>query len=289
MALPDVVVVEFSALCNLKCGFCFGPTDDRSIPDLPTAFWMQALDWLAELGVRTVSVSGGEPVLVRDIVPLLAHAKSLGLSVIVSTHGQARQRVLACVPYIDWIALPIDGLTQAMLREMRGKAWGLDEAATLVGEIRERKPDIHIKIGSVANRVNQHQIADIGVALADRNIPIDTWKVYQYTARRQFKHRWGEYHLSDEAYAEVRREIEARLPKPPFEIVYSSNSVRRMAYVFIYPDGTVAIPNVGQAMEDIVVGNAYSEGRAVLTRVPNVNALNHHDNYNLTYPGTTAT
>jgi MoaA/NifB/PqqE/SkfB family radical SAM enzyme len=247
---------------------------------------MQVIDWLAEMGVRGVSISGGEPTLHRDIVALLRHAKSHGLGVVLSTHGQFHRRAVECAPWVDWMALPIDGATEGMLVEMRGKAWGVDDAQRLVADAREANPDIKIKIGTVANMVNRLHVPAVGESLVERGLPVQTWKIYQYTARRQFKDRWRDYHLSDSAYAAVREAVQNRVPTSQFDIVYSTNDKRRAAYLFAYPDGTLSIPNQGPDMEDHVVGNLFLQGREVLDRVPTIiDSINHAGNYNDTYPG----
>jgi len=53
---PEIVDVEFSARCNLKCGFCFGPTDDRRLPDLPTTFWLTALTLIRAHGAKGIAL-----------------------------------------------------------------------------------------------------------------------------------------------------------------------------------------------------------------------------------------
>jgi len=282
--LPPVVDVEFTSYCNLKCGYCFGPVDDRSVPNLPTTFWLQALGWLRQYNVEGIVVSGGEPTVHPDIVALLQHAKSLGLSVVLSTHGRYTDRVLRCAPYTDWIALPVDGVTPEMLTEMRGSPWSLADACELIPAIRAVNPTVRIKLGTVATRKNRDELPRLAEQLILSNAPIDTWKVYQYTARRQFKERAAEFHLSDEEYATVCQEITSALPStPPFTVVFSSNESRRQAYVFVYPDGSVAIPNVGEDMSDILVGNLYAEGMTVLDRVRGVFLDNHLSNYHNTY------
>ncbi len=164
---PKIVDVEFSARCNLTCGFCFGPTDDRSIPDLPTQFWLNALPWIREAGAQGIVVSGGEPTIFKDIVIVLAHARRLGLSVVMSTHGQNRQGVLACAAFTNWIALPVDGVTQRILSAMRGKAWNLQDASSRIEEIRAVNPAVQIKLGTVATRQNAHAVGNYHCRLTD--------------------------------------------------------------------------------------------------------------------------
>lgn len=282
--LPEIIDIEFSARCNLKCGFCFGPTDDRSIPDLPTSFWIQVLEWIHAFGARGIVVSGGEPTIYSDITKLLKHAKDLGLSVVMSTHGQIRKKVLACAPFTDWIALPIDGVSEQMLAEMRGRPWGLTQAKGLVSELKAQHPQLGIKLGTVATKINLDEIPLLAEELVKSEIRIDTWKVYQYTARRQFKDRAPEFTISDEAFSKLRTKVCEVAPQSPFNIVFSTNDSRRRAYLFVYPDGTLAVPNLGLDMGDLVIGNLATEGSSVFQRVTGIDFVNHSQNYGSTYP-----
>jgi hypothetical protein len=105
-----------------------------------------------------------------------------------------------------------------------------------------------------------------------------------YTARRQFKDRVSEFAISNEAFVNLDVQVRKVVPQTPFNIVFSTNTSRRRANLFVYPDGTVAVPNVSLEMTDIVVGNLYKEGKLVFERVTGVNFDNHSQNYGSTYP-----
>ena len=233
-------------------------------------------------------MSGGEPTIHPDIVRLLAHAKALGLSVVMSTHGRVRQRVIDCAQFTDWIAIPVDGISNSMLAQMRGRPWGLAEADSLVKDLRRTNPGIRIKLGTVATAVNHYEIPALASALVESGIMIDTWKIYQYTARRQFKHRASEFQMPDAAFRGLQDSVHRAIPTSTFQVVFSSNASRRGAYLFIYPDGTVAVPNVGEGMDDFVVGNLNAEGPEVLERAKALDWDNHLRNYHGTYVGNVA-
>ena len=71
-------------------------------------------------------------------VSVLRHAKTIRLKVVLSTHGQLPVRVLECVPFIDWLAIPVDAITPLMLAQMRGRQWGIDEASSIIQAARSR-------------------------------------------------------------------------------------------------------------------------------------------------------
>ena len=71
--------------CDLDCEHCY--LDDKKLHILPTAFWKDVFDQLADLGVLVLLISGGEAFLRKDLFELLDHAKAQGLLVALNTHG----------------------------------------------------------------------------------------------------------------------------------------------------------------------------------------------------------
>lgn len=71
--------------CDLDCAHCY--LDDKSRPILPIAFWTDVLDQAAALGVFSITLSGGEIFLRKDLLALIAHARRHGLFVHLKSHG----------------------------------------------------------------------------------------------------------------------------------------------------------------------------------------------------------
>jgi radical SAM protein with 4Fe4S-binding SPASM domain len=71
--------------CDLDCEHCY--LDDKRLPLLPAAFWKDVIDQAAALGVFAITLSGGEIFLRKDLLELVAHARSRGLYVHLKSHG----------------------------------------------------------------------------------------------------------------------------------------------------------------------------------------------------------
>jgi MoaA/NifB/PqqE/SkfB family radical SAM enzyme len=81
---PEVVHMELTSRCNLRCQYCYVPRDDR---DLPHEDWARIIRQLADAGVFQITFGGGEPLL-RDDAPALARlADDSGMNVTVTTNG----------------------------------------------------------------------------------------------------------------------------------------------------------------------------------------------------------
>ncbi len=283
---PSYVDLEFTARCNLKCGFCFGPADDGGqTPDLDATFWKRVLVGIREKGCTGIVVSGGEPTLYPHLRELLSYAKGLGLQTVLSTHGRHEARLLAVAEYCDWIALPVDAVSKQSLVDLRGDEWGLARAITLAEKLKaETAGQVNIKLGSVATRLNCKEVVDLATRLADaQHLPFDTWKIYQYTPRRKFADRREIYEISNSGFSVLSERVESTGVKRRLNTVFSSHLRRRRAYLFVYPDGTLAIPNEGETFSDIVVGNIVSEGDAVLDRVQSYEFFSNEQNFETTY------
>ncbi len=282
---PKYVDLEFTTRCNLKCGFCFGPINDRYVPDLDFSFWRNVLVAIAQRGCVGIVISGGEPTLYPRLGDLLTLAKELGMKTVLSTHGRHEKQLVKIVALCDWIALPVDAATPDALRLMRGDSWGLDEAISLAGRLKfHTNGRLRTKLGTVATRVNRQNIVELARSLnSTPYLPFDTWKIYQYTPRRKFAKLRDIYDISNEAFHTLARDTRETGVCERINTVFSSHDQRRRAYLFVYPDGTLTVPNEGSDFSDIVMGNVVVDGEAVFDRIQNHELFSNDNNYETTY------
>ncbi|MCC3773748.1 pyrroloquinoline quinone biosynthesis protein PqqE [Streptomyces sp. UNOB3_S3] len=89
MDKPLGMLAELTYRCPLRCGYCSNPTGPHARSgELTTEEWYRVLDEARALGVLQVHLSGGEPLLRRDLPGLVAHAHHLGLYSSLITGGQ---------------------------------------------------------------------------------------------------------------------------------------------------------------------------------------------------------
>lgn len=82
---PFKATIELTNKCNARCTFCQRwKSNDK---DLTTEEWKRILLDLRNNGVINVSLSGGEPLLRRDLFELIAYCKDIGLSTTLNTNG----------------------------------------------------------------------------------------------------------------------------------------------------------------------------------------------------------
>ena len=95
MDKPFGMLAELTYRCPLSCAYCSNPVNLRDYHDeLTTAQWQRVMAEAQELGVLQLHLSGGEPVLRRDLVELVSSARERGLytNLITSALGLSRRR-----------------------------------------------------------------------------------------------------------------------------------------------------------------------------------------------------
>lgn len=87
---PQVLLAELTHRCPLRCGYCSNPTSlSPRADELDGATWRRVIEEATALGVLQVHLSGGEPLLRRDLETLVATARDAGAytNLITSAHG----------------------------------------------------------------------------------------------------------------------------------------------------------------------------------------------------------
>jgi pyrroloquinoline quinone biosynthesis protein E len=85
---PLALLAELTHRCPLRCPYCSKPLElARASAELDAARWSRVFTEAAALGVLQVHFSGGEPLVRRDLVELVAAATKAGLYVNLITSG----------------------------------------------------------------------------------------------------------------------------------------------------------------------------------------------------------
>jgi pyrroloquinoline quinone biosynthesis protein E len=95
MDRPFGLLAELTYACPLHCAYCSNPLGLADYRDeLTTPEWQRVLAEARELGVLHLHLSGGEPLLRRDIVEIVRSAHALGLytNLATSALGLSRRR-----------------------------------------------------------------------------------------------------------------------------------------------------------------------------------------------------
>jgi MoaA/NifB/PqqE/SkfB family radical SAM enzyme len=87
---PGFCQFALTNACNANCGFCGFARDSLRKADwefVPTAGAREAIDILARNGIRYLVLTGGEPTLHPDLLPITRHACDAGMKVMLVTNA----------------------------------------------------------------------------------------------------------------------------------------------------------------------------------------------------------
>ena len=170
---PTTLLAELTYRCPLHCPYCSNPLEmTRAEAELSTADWKRVFTQARNLGVLQLGLSGGEPLVRKDLEELVAHARQEGMysTLVTSALGLTRARAQrikeAGIDHIQISFQDVDPETAekiAGVRSVKQKR----EAAVIVKEL-----DLAFSVNVVLHRANLDRIEEIidmaGTMGADR-------------------------------------------------------------------------------------------------------------------------
>ena len=158
-----VVIWNLVRRCNLACMHCYSISADVDFPgELDTAAVFSVMDDLKAFGVPALILSGGEPLLRKDIFEIAERAKTMGFYTALSTNGTLIDAALAARirrTGFGYVGISLDGLAQThdKFRRMAGAFEKSLEALRLLR-------DLEVKVG-VRFTLTRDNAADFGPLL----------------------------------------------------------------------------------------------------------------------------
>ena len=141
-----VVIWNLVRRCNLTCMHCYSISTDIDFPgELETDEVYKVLDDLKAARVPAVILSGGEPLLRKNIFDIAERAKALGFYTALSTNGTLIDMPLAeriAATGFDYVGISLDGLPATHDR-IRRKQGAFDKSLNAMRMCR----DLGIKVG----------------------------------------------------------------------------------------------------------------------------------------------
>lgn len=79
--------VEVTYRCNFRCVQCYNTTHASTETELSLSQWASALSQLSEMGCHTITLTGGEAFVRKDLIEILAAAAENGFACRINTNG----------------------------------------------------------------------------------------------------------------------------------------------------------------------------------------------------------
>ncbi|MGH9935999.1 MAG: radical SAM protein [Blastocatellia bacterium] len=111
-AAPQVVGVEITGRCQLRCRHCFNHSGPDNRRELPVDVIERLLDEMLTWGVRDLRLSGGEPTFHRQFREVVKACQERGIRIAMNSHGVYSAELLDYLQTapIDLFFISIDGL-----------------------------------------------------------------------------------------------------------------------------------------------------------------------------------
>jgi pyrroloquinoline quinone biosynthesis protein E len=187
--LPTTLLAELTHRCPLHCPYCSNPIElVQAGRELPTADWLRVLEEARALGVLQLGLSGGEPLVRRDLETMSARAHALGFytTLVTSGLGLTRARAEALrASGLDHIQLSLQDADTAVAERIAGVA-SVRQKETAAALIREL--GFAFSINVVLHRANIDRVGaliELATALGADRLELANTQYYGWGLRNR--------------------------------------------------------------------------------------------------------
>jgi PqqA peptide cyclase len=216
---PFTLIAELSYQCPLHCPYCSNPVDiggEKYRDELATEDWIRTFREARALGVLQLALTGGEPMLRRDLAELCAAARDAGLYSSLITAGTlfTRERAEALkAAGLDHVQISI----QSPNAEENDRIAGNRSFAKKIAAARlVRELDFPLTINCVLHRQNLDRIEellDLTVELGAQRLELANTQYYGWAVlnRDALLPTWNQLRRGEEAVQRFRDRVGAKV------------------------------------------------------------------------------
>jgi radical SAM protein with 4Fe4S-binding SPASM domain len=142
---PLLASIAITYRCNQRCLYCELPQRADIKRELPTTRFKQIIDQLIELEVSSISFTGGDPLLRKDVPELISYIKKNGISTNLTTNGMVMSFELAETLIdsgLNSLGISLDSTDPNYVNKIRGTPKAFEAAVNaikIMAEIKRKK------------------------------------------------------------------------------------------------------------------------------------------------------
>jgi radical SAM protein with 4Fe4S-binding SPASM domain len=156
-----MVTWEVTNACNLRCPHCYNKSGIASDSEINTQDAFSLIDMLADAQVLRLLITGGEPFLRPDIVPILRKASETKMRLDIATNGVVLPKkalnAMRELPVFH-VHVSIDGIGEPH-DIFRGKKGAYDEACKNIHRLIDE--NITVSLSTTVTKNNLYELEDI--------------------------------------------------------------------------------------------------------------------------------
>jgi radical SAM protein with 4Fe4S-binding SPASM domain len=166
---PLFAVWNFTNRCNLACKHCYQDSDHSALNDeLSLEEKLRLVDQLGQSYMPMLAISGGEPTVSKDLLPVLRRAKTFGMHTTIATNGTAMTPKLASEladAGLRYVEISLDSTDPARHDAFRGVP-GMWERAVAGAKAVVATPGLRLGIAMCVHQGNFHEVREM-IAFAE--------------------------------------------------------------------------------------------------------------------------
>ena len=161
---PLFVVWNFTNACNLKCKHCYQDSEHERIDhELTLEEKLRVVDEMGAMHIPMIAISGGEPTLSPDLIPVIERASSYGMHISLATNGTtmtAARAVALRDAGLRYVEISLDSVDPARHDAFRGIA-GMWERSVAGARVVKQTEGLRLGIAMCVHQGNFHEVRDM--------------------------------------------------------------------------------------------------------------------------------
>lgn len=181
---PAVMYFELTYRCTCKCKFCerwkVGPKLAKN--ELTTEEIKRMLADAHKLGIRYLGLTGGEPLLKKDLFKIAGYAKKIGLNVTMASNGTLinKKNIKQIAKSFDSVAISMDSIFPETHDKLRGVKGVYEKAMKTLELLKAER--IPLVVNMVITKENYKEIDRYLQFFSQKNIPVQLTPVHDCDA-----------------------------------------------------------------------------------------------------------
>ena len=200
----DQMSLALTHRCNLQCRYCYIPLERHAKAELTTEEWIEAIQQIEPFKLMNVILTGGEPLLRKDLWSIIEAINAMNVDVILCTNGTLIDQAFverAQSANIFAIQIGLDSVSPETHERLRGadtfeRTWRSIELAQLYG--------LPVEILCTVTQLNHDEYIDVVRLARQRGIQVS---VNEYMPLGPTRDQRAELELSAEQLFRLRSTI----------------------------------------------------------------------------------
>lgn len=232
------VYIEVTNACNLKCLHCYNNSGKITEQELTRGEIKKVIDELANLNVLNIILTGGEPLLRKDLFAIIKYIRKKPMSVTLFTNStllneEVANKLKDCK--VLKVLISLDGANAKTHDDLRGMKGAFEKTINAIKMLRER--EIYVTVNICINRFNKDEIAQLLQLV--RDLGVNDYIIGPLYSAGRAKGKIEELGISTSEY---RKALET--------IRFSERQIFGRDKIFVRPS---SLANCGIGMRSIVI------------------------------------